>query len=176
MILSRIINIDQRLIVEGACSELVIAGRQKLNHIIPVIFAFGFQVSEADFFQLVHNGMHKFLRCRCHVVTAEIFRRKRFACDFMHGAAGVCHGCNFICIIFFPPVERGCNVYRYEDLTDIFAVVAAGHAKLFCQIQIIWPQDITALLIVEAVRAIPAVQRVSGAAKRIFHIHYAGSF
>ena len=72
MVPSGEIYVDQRLIVEGAGAHLVVAGGQKLDHVIPVCLVLGLHIFQADLFQLIHNGLHIGLALRCQMVMAEI--------------------------------------------------------------------------------------------------------
>ena len=137
VILAGIININQRLIVEGAGSHLVVAGGEKLNQIVPVFLVLSFQISLSGFLQLIYNRLHKGSGPVCHVIAAEIVHGEFLAVDFMHGAAGVSHCRHLVGIVLLPPVEGSSNIHRHENLADVFAVIASSLAESFSQIQII---------------------------------------
>ena len=100
---SRKEDIDQCFIVHSYCTHLIVAGRKKLDHIIPVLFLFSFfHIFLADFFQLRNNTLHKYECIRCHMVMAEVIHIKRFCMDLVHCACGVSHSCNFVSVKFFP--------------------------------------------------------------------------
>ena len=177
MILSRVIDVHESLIVHRAGAHLVVAGREKLDHVVPVLLVFSFvHVFQTDLFEAVHNGLHISERIRSHMIMAEIIDVERFGVDLVHGTRGVCDGRHFVGIIFLPPVERSCNVYGDEDLADEFAVVASGHAETFRKIDVIRAEDEISILIVAAVHACPAVHRVSCAAHGVLEIHDACAF
>ena len=171
------INIDECLIVHRAGAHLVVAGREKLDHVVPVLLIFSFvHVFQADLFEAVHNGLHISERIQSHMIMAEIIDVERFGVDLVHGACGVRHSRHFVGVIFLPPVERSRNIHGYKDLADKLSVVASSHAETLRKIEIVRSKDKVSVLIIAAVHTSPAVQRVSCAAHGIFKVHDACAF
>ena len=137
VILAGIVDINQRFIVKGTGSHLVVAGWEKLDQIVPVFLAFSLQISFSCFLKLVHHCLHEGPGPVCHVIAAEIVHSKFLAVDFVHGTAGIGHSRHFVRVILLPPVEGGCDIHGDENLADVFAVIASSLAESFSQIQII---------------------------------------
>ena len=150
--LSRMINIDECLIVHRAGAHLVVAGREKLDHVVPVLLIFSLvHVFQTDLLKAVYNGLHVSESVRSHMVMAEIIDVERFGVDLVHGACGVCHSCHFVGVIFLPPVERSRNIHGYKDLADKLSVVASSHAETLRKIEIVRSKDKISVLIIAAV-------------------------
>ena len=172
MIASCIVNIDQGLIVHGACPHLIVAGRKQLDHIIPVCFILCLYIFQTDLLQTGNHCVHKCQRIFCHMITAEVRSFKRLAVNLVHRTCRIGDCRYLICIIFFPPVHRRCNIYRYKNLTDKLAVIAPRPPQPLCQIKVIGSKYIPVIFVVIAVHACPAVHWISGAPHCVFEIHY----
>ena len=78
MILSRVIDVHESLIVHRAGAHLVVAGREKLDHVVPVLLIFSFvHVFQTDLLKAVYNGLHVSESVRSHMVMAEIIDVER---------------------------------------------------------------------------------------------------
>ena len=166
------INIDECLIVHRAGAHLVVAGREKLDHVVPVLLIFSFvHVFQTDLLKAVYNGLHVSESIRSHMIMAEIIDVERFGVDLVHGACGVCHSCHFVGVIFLPPVERSRDIHGDEDLADKLSMVTSRHAETLREVEIVRSEDEISVLIIAAVHTPPAVQRVSRAAHGIFKVH-----
>ena len=134
-----IVDVGQHLVIQGDGAQLVVAGGEQLDQIVPVrpvsvrhkALPHRLQIGNIPS-ELRHGGGGE-------VVGGEIARLQGTGVELVHGGGGVGHGADFIGVELLPPVQRGGDVHGYEDLPDELSVVAARGAQPRGQIQIVLP-------------------------------------
>ena len=121
--------------------------------------------------QIGHGGVQQGQTALVQTVVGEVVPLKGLGVDLVHGGAGVGYGAHLVGVEFLPPVQRGGDVHRHEDLTEELSVVAPRHRQTVAEVDIHGAEDKLTVLIVVAVRFCPAVHGVAGAADGAVEIH-----
>ena len=172
----RKIHVDEVLVRHRAGAHLVVARGQKLDHAVPERLVLRLQIAQAQVLEHGDRLLQAFARLGQHTLTAEILRRKGLRVDLVHRARRVRRRADLIRVELLPPVQRGGQIDRDENLPDEFPVVAAGRAQPLREAEVVFAEDERAVRLGVAVHAVPAVHRVARAAHRIFKIHDMGPF
>ena len=69
---SGMIDIDKGFVVHGTGSHLLIAGGQKLDHIIPELFILGFEIAKPELFEMIDYPLHNSKGFIVHFIAAEL--------------------------------------------------------------------------------------------------------
>ena len=167
-----VVDVDEVLVIHGHGPHLVVGGGKHLDHVVPGLAVL--LVSQELLplgLQVGHGGVQKSQTALVQAVVGEIIPLKGLGVDLVHGGGGVGHGAHLVGVKFLPPVQRGGDVHRHEDLTEELSVVAPRYRQAVAEVDIHGAEDEFPVFIVVAVGFCPAVHGVAGASDGAVQVH-----
>ena len=125
---ARVVYVAQHRVVQIPRPSLVVAGREKLDELPPVLFVFRVEKPFSVHIKQINRRL-QIVQRRIKVLMAEIVQRKLLRVDLVHGAARVRDRADLVLIGFFMPVQRCGHIELHVDHAQELSVILTGSGE-----------------------------------------------